>query len=163
MDNGARIIMQEIGLDMQYFLGNCSGCWNNSLRRAQLSSGKIYSPACSSSSFKRTLLRGRWRQRRRQRRCIGRTKRPKELRKPPVRLVHGHNRRLYSAVERSSLRSRVALKRRAAPGHFRTWRVRIKLTRTLERCININIVEDGREDCGHLTHRREWKLNYRRR
>lgn len=39
--------------------------------------------------------------------------------------------------------------------------MRIKLTQTLERCININIKGgDGHENCGHLTHRREWKLNY---
>ena len=58
----------------------------------------------------------------------------------------------------SSLWSRVALKR--ARGNFRI-RVRIKLTRAVARRININIKEDGHENCERLTHRREWKLNYR--
>lgn len=52
-NNGAKIIVQASGLDMQYFLGNCGKWWNNSLRRAQLSGAKIYFPACFSSSFKR--------------------------------------------------------------------------------------------------------------
>lgn len=58
----------------------------------------------------------------------------------------------------SSLWSRIALK--CARGNFRV-RVRIKLTRALARRINIKIKEDGHENCGRLTHRREWKLNYR--
>jgi len=84
-----KIIVQASGLDMQYFLGNCSECWNNSLRRAQLSDSR---DICIFLRISCQVLKERYyvamtttslRQR-----CIGRTKRPKELRKPAVRLAH---------------------------------------------------------------------------